>query len=382
MKSPFRYGRVVSGEHFTNRTGEIKRLSSNFENNINTMLISPRRWGKSSLVKAAAESTAAKKSNIKFCFIDLLSIRDEANFYSAYMKEILKCTSSKFDDVISGIKSFFKAIRPKITFGPDPLNDFEIGIEINDIKDDIREILNLPQKMAEEKGIEIVVCIDEFQNLENFNNPLIFQKNLRSVWQHHTLVTYCIYGSKRHMMSELFDNKSMPLYKFGDLIYLNKIIQQNFTAYISEAFSRTGKTISDELALEVSSLMQCHPYYVQQLAHTTWINTETAVTKEILDNSVSELITQNSMLYQRDTDYLSNTQVNFLKAMCDGVKQFSSVESLKKYSLGTSANVVKIKKALEKKEIIDTFEGAVQFLDPAFKLWFRRCFVNNPGVKV
>jgi uncharacterized protein len=86
-----------------------------------------------------------------------------------------------------------------------------------------REVLQLPEKIAAKKNINVVICIDEFQNIESFKDSLAFQKKLRTEWQHQQMVTYCLYGSKQQMMTSLFEKQSMPFYRFGDVIYLSKI---------------------------------------------------------------------------------------------------------------------------------------------------------------
>lgn len=376
MRSPFRFGKIVSGEWFTNRRLELQRLKSNFRNDINTMLISPRRWGKSSLVQRAAVDYSFSDEDTKVVFLDLFTIRDEEEFCRAYAAAALKASVNRIDELLSDIKSFLTRINPKFSFGADPMNDLQLGFELGRAQEDIMEILNLPEKIAKKKKIKFLICIDEFQNLGNFRDPELFQKRLRSSWQRHKSVTYCLYGSKRHMLMNLFEKKSMPFYKFGDVIYLDKISAEDFTEFIIKAFQRTGKAIDKIYAIKIINKVQRHPYYVQQLAHLVWINTMREVDSEIIESAVEDLLNQNSMLYQKETDYLSNTQINFLKALTDRVGQFSAAPTLREYNLGTSGNVVKIKKALEKKEIIDTLDDKIQFLDPVYELWFRRDYLR------
>ncbi|UCH93415.1 MAG: ATP-binding protein, partial [Candidatus Aminicenantes bacterium] len=316
MVSPFQFGRIVVGDAFTDRAAELKRLKSNIQNNVHTMLISPRRWGKSSLVKQTAISLA-KNKKIKFCFIDLFKIRNEEDFYSSYANAVIKSISSKTGEWIALAKSFLSRVTPRISLGTDPLHDFEMSFDVKGIKQNFEEILDLPEKIAGKKGVNIIVCIDEFQNLSNFNEPVLFQKRLRAAWQHHQRVTYILYGSKRHMLMHLFENKSMPFYKFGDVIYLDKIAAKFLEAFIKDCFSKTGKTIKEEHTEKIVDSVKCHPYYTQQLSHLVWIDTEegAGVTGEILDSAIDQLLSQNSLLYQREIETLSNIQVNLLKAV-------------------------------------------------------------------
>jgi len=108
MKSPFIFGKVVTGNSFINRTSEIARLTGNFQNRVNTILISPRRWGKSSLVKKTAFQIGEEKTDLLFCFIDLFRIRTEDEFYRQFASAVIKSTSGKLDEWIKPLKNFWE----------------------------------------------------------------------------------------------------------------------------------------------------------------------------------------------------------------------------------------------------------------------------------
>ena len=132
------------------------------------------------------------------------------------------------------------------------------------------EILNLPQKIAQSKGIKFVICLDEFQDLVRFKDSSLFEKKMRAVWQKQKDVTYCIYGSKRHMMSDIFNNSNRPFYRFGEFMYLQKITEDSWIKFLQTSFKSTGKKISKPLAIRVAELMKCHSWYVQQFAYCLW----------------------------------------------------------------------------------------------------------------
>ena len=101
IKSPFVFGKVASNSAFINRELETQKLKNNFISGINTTLISPRRWGKTSLVKKAASELAMENTNIKICYIDLFGVKDEEEFYEIWIREIIKASSSKWNDWFS-----------------------------------------------------------------------------------------------------------------------------------------------------------------------------------------------------------------------------------------------------------------------------------------
>jgi len=370
MQTPFSFGKTVRDGYFTDRENDARRLRSNFENGINTILISPRRWGKSSLVEKVARQVNSAKTIV--VTIDLFPIRNEEEFYKVFSTALLKATSGKVESWIETAKKYLKQVRPKISLGIDPTQDFELSLEWESLQKNYREVLQLPQKIAKEKGIRLVICIDEFQNTAIFNDPLLFQKRLRSEWQNQQDVTYCLYGSKQHMMMSLFEKQSMPFYKFGEILYLPKIEKKYWVKYITTAFERTKKQINDELAGQIADTVKCHPYYVQQLAHIAWIYTEKKAGAKEIQRAVEDLLNQNAILYYKETEDLSYTQLNYLKAIASNAGSLSSKETITKFNLGTSANVSKIKETLLKREIVDVQLGKVEFIDPAYELWFRK----------
>jgi len=302
--------------------------------------------------------------------LDMFPIRNEEEFYKRFSTAVIKATSGTVETWMELAKKYLKQISPKFSLGIDPINDFEMTLEWESVQKNYKDILSLPERIAKDKKINIIVCIDEFQNISNFAEPKLFQKRLRSEWQHQQRVTYCLYGSKQHMMIQLFERQSMPFYKFGEIMYLGKISEKHWVNYITRGFERTRKSITPVLAAGIARIVKCHPYYVQQLAHLTWISTVRKADVGIVRQAVEDLVNQNAILYYKDAEQLSATQLNFLKAVASNERGLSSTAIIRKYQLGTSANVSKIKEALLKSEIIDVHEGKVEFIDPAFELWF------------
>lgn len=371
MEKPFVFGVATSGDNFTDREKETQRLLLNFTHGVNTILISPRRWGKTSLVKKVAQLAQTKTR--KIVYLDIFSCRTESEFYRLFATSVLKQTSSKWDEWVENTKQFLAHINPKISIGTDPMNNFSISFEYSMQDNAGNDILQLPEKIAIEKGIQIVICIDEFQQISDFEDSKTFQKKLRTVWQLQQHVSYCLFGSKKHLMNELFEKKNLPFYKFGDAIYLTKIETKYWIEYICKRFENTGKHISPELAKEICRLVDNHSSYVQQLAWLLWIRTTDIATEEQLTHALEDLLDQNNILFQSETENLSAYQMNFLKAVIDGIhSKFSSKEIILKYNLGTSANIVRLKSALLQKELIETDGKEIILADPVFGVWFKK----------
>lgn len=360
--------------NFTNREDERDNLAQNFISGINTILISPRRWGKSSLVLKSIDKAQELDNTIVVVSLDLFNIRSEEEFYQVLAEKVIQAVSGKMEDVISNVKNFMKQWIPKISFSPDSQQQFSLGLNWNELKKKPDEILMLAENIAISKKIKIVICIDEFQNIAYYEDPLAFQKKLRSNWQTQQSVSYCLYGSKRHMLMDVFTSPSMPFYKFGDIHFISKIAFDKWLPFLIERFQSTGKNLNEEQAGKIATLVECHPYYVQQLAQLIWLRTKKTVNNKIIEEAVEGLTLQMSMLFQSMTENLSTTQVNFLRMLLDGESRFSTQENITKYKLGTSANVAAIKKALISKEIIDEHQSEVAVLDPIYSRWLRNYY--------
>jgi len=376
-KSPFIYGNTVSEESFTNRKKEVEKLYSNLTNGINTTIISPRRWGKSSLVEKVINKINKNEKYIKTVIIDLFSISNEEEFYEVFASQVIKASSTKLEDWVKTGKTFFKQLIPKITMGIDPSNDFSVSFDWNELKKHSDEILNLPETIAEKKNIKIIIALDEFQNIASFKQFEVFEKKLRANWQRHKNVTYCLYGSKRHMMSDIFNNPSKPFYRFGDIVLLNKISTEDWIKFISNSYQKTGKKISKSNAEIIAKLMKNHSWYVQQLSHYTWQKTDKKTTIVEINKALTELIYANTPFYQKEIESISKTQVNLLKAIVKKESKLTSTRVMNKYKLGTPRNVSKNKIILEKNDLLYTSKRTYYFLDPAFELWFLKQFYNQ-----
>ncbi len=374
---PFKFGKLAEGAHFVDRDRERKRLRGNILTGVNTILISPRRYGKSSLVQQMAKDLA-KDRHIRFAQVDLFEVRDEREMLERITEAVITAASSTLEERLRDLKRFVQAVVPKVSLGNDPTQELSIGITWEDLERSRHELLDLPEKLAKAKKIQIVLCIDEFQNIGQFPDPKATQKLLRAAWQRHKHVTHVLYGSKRHMMLDIFTKTSMPFYKFGDLMFLERIERPYWTAYIVDRFRRTKKKIDPEHATSIAAIMEDHPYSVQLLANAAWQQTRTTCAAKEIDAGLEELLDQYAILFQHLVDGLTTPQLRYLEAMADGVERFTTAEVLNRYELGSSAMVGRVRTGLEKKDILDHQGPKTLWLDPLFRHWLERRFWRKP----
>lgn len=371
-EAPFVFGVRVEGDTFTDRKEETNRLKMNFLYGVNTILISPRRMGKTSLVEKVC--SLVESDTLKIAKIDAFGCRSENDFINAFATAVVRATSSKWEEWMENARTFLSRFIPKISIGQDPLTDFSIALEYNRANTVTEDILQLPETIAKQKGIKIVICIDEFQQIADFPDSITFQKKLRSVWQLQSNVSYCLYGSKKHMMEKMFQSQSHPFYRFGDLFYLDKISETDWVEYICDRFRVTGKEISRELASEICTVTDRYSSYVQQLAWLVWLHTDKHATKEDVEFGIDRMLDACEPLFIQQTESLSAYQMNFLRALANGVHTgFTRSEILDTYQLGTAANISRLKKALTEKDLIMmTAPKKLEISDPILALWLKR----------
>ena len=371
MEKPFVYGMSVEGNNFTDRVKETARIKKDFEHGINVILISPRRMGKTSLIKKVRSEITNPK--IKVVLMDIYDCRSEYDFYNRFAASILKQTASKSEQMLDYMKKFLVRLTPKISFHPETNSDFSLSLGITPKDYSPEEILNLPEKIAQDKGFQIVICIDEFQQIGEFPDSLSVQKRLRGAWQHHQNVSYCLFGSKKHLMSQLFQSRSMPFYQFGEMNELKCIDTQDWIPFIIKRFAENKQTISPELARKICELVDNYSSYVQQLAWDVMAEAGDVVNDQDIINGMETLLAQNSSFFLEQIRGLSTYQLNFIKAVCMGHHTgLASKKLAEDFPMGTKSNISHIKAALLDREIIDENRDGVFLPDCVFKYWFKK----------
>lgn len=371
MKKSFIYGVAVEGNNFTDREKETRRLKQDFENGQNMILISPRRMGKTSLVRKV--QTLVDTKSIVTVYMDIYDCRNEYEFYNKFAASLMKQTAGKAEAVMKNIKEFLVRLSPTLSFGPDPNNELSVSLGITPKDYSPEEILQLPERMAAKMGKHIVVCIDEFQQIGEFPDSLKVQKKMRGIWQLQNNASYCLFGSKKHLLTNLFQSKRMPFYQFGDIMFLQPIPTEDWIPFIRQKFEEKKMSISDALIEKICSTVQNQSSYVQQLAWNVMLNTTKKADEATLETAIEDLLNQNSLLFLQQIENLTAYQMNFLKAVAKGVHtDFTSREVLSTYDLGSKSNVSRIKTVLTHKELIEKTPNGIVLTDPVFELWFTK----------
>ena len=373
MCKKFVYGVAVSDYNFIGRERETKRLLDNFKGGINVILMSPRRLGKTSVVKHVCNKLDDK--DIITVYLDIFGCKSEYDFYNKLATEVLKQTASKHELWFEEAKEFLYRLTPKISFSPEPNSDFSISLGITPKTHTPEEVLQMAETIAIKRKKRIVICIDEFQQIGEMSNSKQIQARLRTVWQHQKHVSYCLFGSKHHLMSTIFLHRSMPFFQFGDTISLNKIATEDWVEYIVSHFADGKRTISRELAEEICKSTENYSAYVQQLAWLVFTLKEEGetVTENDVRQAENDLLATNDILFMQMIEPLSEFQLNFLRAIASGIKKdFGLSEVREEYNLGSYSNITRLKTALLERDLIEKKETELVITDPIFAKWLKR----------
>ena len=373
MCKKFVYGVAVSDYNFIGRERETKRLLDNFKGGINVILMSPRRLGKTSLVKHVCNKLDDK--DIITVYLDIFGCKSEYDFYNKLATEVLKQTASKHELWFEEAKEFLYRLTPKISFSPEPNSDFSISLGITPKTHTPEEVLQMAETIAIKRKKRIVICIDEFQQIGEMSNSKQIQARLRTVWQHQKHVSYCLFGSKHHLMSTIFLHRSMPFFQFGDTISLNKIATEDWVEYIVSHFADGKRTISHALAEEICKFTENYSAYVQQLAWLVFTLKEEGetVTEDDVRQAENDLLATNNILFMQMIEPLSEFQLNFLRAIASGIKKdFGLSEVREEYNLGSYSNITRLKTALLERDLIEKQNTGLVITDPIFAKWLKR----------
>lgn len=354
MDSPFIFNKYVTGSNFVARASDLGTLVERIKKKEHLLIYEPPKSGKRSLVQQVFIKLRQDSYNFTLCTINLFNVRTEA----ALLKSIRTSLVNSFANTESQIRQLEEDLM---------LDQIREMSEYRDL------VLNLPEALSAKFNTNVVIYFQEFQELLNFENPEDTIALLDRVWRSHTQTTYLITGSFVNAMKEIFvNNKSF--YRFAERVKLAPIEEHLFSEFIIKNFLKAGRVVSKELATRMYNLTKGHPWYTQQLADIAYRHTKGFLTETILLEAFEELIDLHEYLFQQTTSRLSLYQLNFLKAILDGVVKFSAREVLAEYQFNSSANVVRLKEAVQKKEILEQDGESWIFLDPLFKIWLRRVY--------
>lgn len=367
--NPFKFGTEVSGEDFCNREEEIAELSQDIRNSANVLLYSPRRFGKTSLIKRVLEVVADE--GFLIVYIDLYPAITKERFIEIYARAISKSVQGSATRVLSWIKKTVPRLVPKLVVraeGFDLEFEYDKSLPYTPIYADLfRAVHEHSMKLNK----PAVVVFDEFQEINNYPDDEI-EREMRTAFQAHSNVSYIYMGSKRHTLQNIFENPSRPFYRSAKHVPLKKIPGDAFTSFVSAKFRNGGYTASDDSISEILRISDCHPYHTQQLCYFIWekVAETREVTRESIESALTRLLENENQSYLNLWESFTRKQHQLLVAVGkDSPSSVFSKDFLQRHLLGGSSSVQKAVNLLVRREILLKENGRYLFEDVFFKRW-------------
>lgn len=377
MANPFVYGEVVPLEAFADRVDELDRLVGDLANAQKVFLISPRRYGKSSLIRRALASLE-RRGNLTI-EITVASYSSYLAFLEGYARAIAS-VQTPWDRARAWLREALDSVRPEIRVDPDSAGGrltvaFPAVTTARDVERLAPDVFALPGKLAHARGRGVVVALDEFQAIAGFNGGSV-EHALRAAIQTQREVGYVFAGSEPSLMERMLGPKR-PFYKAGPVMRLGRIPADEFVAFIDSRFSRSGIKPEADVGAAIVELAGNMPYDVQRLAHEAWDDVKgdgrKRITQDDLHRTLKRLLAQNETMFEELWQRLTLVQRATLRAvvLTDG-RALLSADIRARHRLGGTSTVQAALAALTREDLIAREEDRYLVNDSLLREWVAR----------
>lgn len=348
--NPFKFGVLVDNEFFTDRVNELKEVQQTLNSENHLILISPRRFGKSSLVAKAIK--ASERPCISLNMQNMLSVDD---FASKLLRGLFRLYPM---ERIKHLMTHFRVI-PTVSTNP-VTNGVEVSFQpvVNSMVL-LEDAMALIEKVSTEEK-RLVVVLDEFQEVLNIRKGL--DKQLRSIMQEQEHLNYILLGSQESMMTEIFERKKSPFYHFGKLMHLDKIPYEDFKEYISTRLPLKDQDKLQEIVEQILAFTNLHPYYTQQLSSQVWdMMTYDNLVEGVVGEAVSKIVHTHDLDFERLWLNFNRTDRSIMMSLSKGANP------LQNRQVATSTSFSGIKRLMKNGYVIRVNDYEIE--DPFFKEW-------------
>lgn len=371
MRNPFIYGGLVFGRHFADRQSELSELAAEMRNGGKVFLISPRRIGKTCLLKNLQQNL--EKEGFLTAYVDLFRAPTLRHFTELYAKAVVEVVESKIEKMVKAIPRLLPGLRPKLDPNPDGTISFSVEYVAREkeVFQILTEVLEYPERASLKKRKPFVIIIDEFSDVTKYDGMDV-EKAIRAVVQAHQRVGYIFSGSKRSVIRDMVKDKRRAFYRMGATIELSPIPRDLFRAFIENWFRKGGYKLNKGVVDLVLEKGRDVPYNIQRIAHNIWEEARDSkmIGMTLVDKAIRTIIRQESMHYEALWDGISQKQREVLIALAsddpDGIFSKAFIE---KWRFGVSSLQASLI-ALGKRGILEKEkQGKYRFDDEFLRLW-------------
>jgi AAA+ ATPase superfamily predicted ATPase len=366
--NPFSFGTIVRGDNFYDRKEECKRIVETLSGGNNIVLYAPRRFGKTSLVFKAIEQLEAQ--GFICIYFDFMPVFSPESFVRLYTKA-LSAKQSNLKKFAQTFASVIQTIRPVLSFGADGSPEFSIDFAGTSVDETIvAQLLDMPEKLSGNTK-RVIVLFDEFQEVEKLNG-INFEGLLRSKIQQQHTTNYLFFGSKTHLLKELFNNKKRAFYNAASQMTIGYLPEDETIEFLQKKFSESAIILPVEMANYIISVAGNIPHYIQMMAAEIWqymVNEHSLVTKEIIDDCTQRLLVLKGDYYMELFDRQSQSRKQLLQALTKNGKNLFSAAYIRAHRLPGASTLQRAVEGLVADGTVEKMGDEYFIADPFFKLF-------------
>ena len=367
--NPFLLTGYISPAYFCDREYETQKLISALHNGRNVTLISPRRMGKTGLIRHAFHRMEAEKQ-AKYYYVDLYKTDSLASFVEQLANVVLGSLDTNEEKVIKKVTTFFKSLRPLFSF--DSLTGvptFMVDVKPEWAEHSLAEIFSY----MEQSGQQCIIAMDEFQSIADYGDRNV-EALLRSHIQQLTSVHFIFSGSQRHVLENMFASANRPFYQSTQILNLYEIQEQSYYEFANEKLLGHGQQLNADAFGYLYEKLAGHTWYVQVLLNCLYESGEPLITLDVIDDTLNRVVDENEATFQTFMRLVTHTQAKLLKAIAKekSVQQALGQSFISQYHLGATSSIRSALKTLVEKELVLDVQGAYQVYDRFFALWLKR----------
>jgi len=381
-ENPFVYGEVVPAASFVNRVAELERLVADLAASQKVFLISPRRYGKSSLIRRAL--AAVSRSGALTVEVTVASFSSYVAFLEGYARALV-AAETRWDRARAWLRDAVRSTRAEVRDAPESAPG-AVAVSFPAVRTDrdvsrlAQEVFALPARLAESRGRKVVIALDEFQAIAGFNGGSV-EHALRAAVQHQRQVGYVFAGSEPSLMERMLGPRR-PFYKAGPVMRLEKIPADEFAAFIDDRFTASGMKPEAGLGAAIVDLAGNLPYDVQRLAHETWdlvqaerrgrSRSARRATLDDLSAALKRLLAEQQMMFETVWQRLTLAQRAALRAVVVEPGGLLSADVRTRHRLGGPSTVQAALAALVREDVIAREAERYSVVDSLFREWVAR----------
>jgi uncharacterized protein len=368
-QNPFHYGTPAEGEHFAGRETELAALLSRLRSGINVVVVSPRRWGKTSLLlraerELAGDGAAAIHANV-------LRSRDLGSFASQLAPQAFRAPGGRWHRARQAVPEFLRRLRarPVVTFEDEhPKLRFDAGLSAPDAEDVLADIYGVLADLAGNRPAALV--LDEFQSIVELGAHL--PGLLKALADEYPKVSLVLAGSRRHLMEQLVSAPSAALYGMAEPMTLGPLPEDVMTEHLRSRAAAGRKPMSDPVARKIVALAGPAPNDIQRLAYEAYDAAGSTIDDRAARAGLVAAVAHDAATYAGRYEILSPGQRRVLAALAETpTEQPSGAAFLARTALANPSSVAKALRVLKAAELVARRETGIVVADPFFAAWLR-----------